>query len=717
MDFKEVIFLQLLLCSLCTAMTELANVEVLAKDPNTMRVHFKKMGRLAPAPTMVHVKIPVPGKVISEFTHQLVGKMEHFLDGEKSRSTEATDVVQTVIKPPAYWEDKIINFHPYILQRPLYEQFFDRILFPQFQEQLKRIYSAGKSPGNVTQNFIIAARPVALTFVALYGETMVKTYHFLNASLSAAQHEAFKTHPNLFHNRIYEQLLPIWLEWLHEKYNQGKLIGSFSETLDLTLKEVSRDVGKEFLSDLRYVLSGLDGTLELLGAQERLEKRFWQFIGSILSLAANIYNYFVLSGISTHIDNVQKKSNNLVTVFQLAENALANLDFRVHSAVEVLDLAQSEAPERLVSKAVITKGGITRATETFMDTVHKAREGQLSRKLLTSEALLKIKEHVDQVALEKNMVSPLQSAQDIFSMPVSTLFNKTSRDLILFLHVPLVKAEHLMTLYEFLPLPLKLDEKKIETVVPSPQEPYIAVRRDTHLALTKETLEKCIELSGVYYCLEENQLNTEDDHTCISSLFFKKDSGIFSKCELQVMATQEYTYKLDANTWMVSTPFEYVAQVQCSQKRDQVVNLQGTVILKIRPGCTLEGRQFELHANDFGLAQTLHLEGDLTWDLNLSTLLNVSVDDFSQDLHLFRTTGIWTFKLTDYTYLKEKYHFSTFHWGMVEWIHLGIMLAFAVATYLIFYKARKSMKCAQNMPAEVGEVKMNEVMISRAMRL
>lgn len=558
MDLKKVILHLLAMCCLVKALPlipspEVPHVKTVDRNPKTMTVQFKQIGMVATAPAMVHVRIPVPGQVISDFTHLVMQKMSE--------------------------TERLLN-----------------ITNPQSKQTLEN------------------------------------------------------------------QLL-------------------------FTIKSLAGDFLQDHLRGMKISLNNFDDLLDLMGAEQRLKKRFWDLIGSIIGVAANIYNHFQLNSINTSIESLDSRTDHLVDIDQMHENHLANLDMRLNLSMSLLDLAVAQAPEKLVTNSLLSQHQIVRAMETFVDTVHSAREGKLSKKLLPGKALVNIKKHIEQIAVEKNMVSPIQNARDLFKLPVSTLFNQEARELVLFLHVPMVKEDNLMQLQAVMPLPLHLDGDSNHTILPSPEEPFLAVKHDTFIAVSQQSLDKCIKVFGVYYCRDMNWVDKATDLNCISSLFWKNHKGIMKNCPFEVRPMQEYSYKVGTNTWLISTPFEYITQVKCpgkgAGKRVQDFKMKGTTTLKIDYDCTLKAKQFDIQAIDLpGTGETLAENDYLSWDMNITNLLNVSTEELALDLKTFHSYGVSKLKLQDYTYLKKKYGFSTFHWGFWEWIHLGVFCALTAAMFL-----------------------------------
>jgi hypothetical protein len=89
--------------------------------------------------------------------------------------------------------------------------------------------------------------------------------------------------------------------------------------------------------------------------------------------------------------------------------------------------------------------------------VKLAQHHRLAPGALPHNVLDGIIDHMTAVAKKKNLIPFVTFAFDLFQIEVSHLYSPATNEFTLILHVPMVANSDLLSLYEFLPLPIHFD--------------------------------------------------------------------------------------------------------------------------------------------------------------------------------------------------------------------------------------------------------------------
>jgi len=99
---------------------------------------------------------------------------------------------------------------------------------------------------------------------------------------------------------------------------------------------------------------------------------------------------------------------------------------------------------------------IQQETSIFADTVKLAQLGKLNPDQIGYEQLLSITEYIWDLEQEKALKSPIGKMADLFSMPLSYLYNLEQERLEFIIHIPLTRESSILNMYEYFPFPMKM---------------------------------------------------------------------------------------------------------------------------------------------------------------------------------------------------------------------------------------------------------------------
>jgi len=130
--------------------------------------------------------------------------------------------------------------------------------------------------------------------------------------------------------------------------------------------------------------------------------------------------------------------------------------------------------------------------------LEQAQNQKLSHLLFPNDVLKKIKDKIDQTAGDNGFISYVTKITDLFQIPLSYVYQPNNKTVALLLHVPLVKPEYLLNLYQYLPFPLTQSLSPNHSLMPSVgQNDIIAYSGfDTFKILAQSDLASCHKMGG-----------------------------------------------------------------------------------------------------------------------------------------------------------------------------------------------------------------------------
>ena len=259
---------------------------------------------------------------------------------------------------------------------------------------------------------------------------------------------------------------------------------------------------------------------------------------------------------------------------------------------------------------------IQQETGIFADTVKLAQLGELNPDQIGYEQLLKITEYIWDLEEEKDLKSPIGKMADLFSMPLSYLYNLEQERLEFIIHIPLTRETSILDMYEYFPFPMTMTNDRSRVAVPRPGPhnvlAYNRIREFQTLAAGE--LQGCFLLKGIHYCSKRQILRTDWSKTCLSALYVKDQEAATRYCDFQIQPADERVFKLQGSEFLIYTNRELVAERICGKQHDSIQITEGSVV-QIPQGCRMKLEQHQIYgevgySRDFQTSKIF----DWTWD-------------------------------------------------------------------------------------------------------
>jgi hypothetical protein len=268
------------------------------------------------------------------------------------------------------------------------------------------------------------------------------------------------------------------------------------------------------------------------------------------------------------------------------------------------------------TKLQVFGGIIQQEVDTFADTVKMAQLGKLNPDQISLSVLDDIVAFIQTVEAERGLTSPVKLAADLFTMPLSYLYNLKETRLEFILHVPLTRPEQILDMYEFFPFPMTMTGDRDRVAVPrtGPHNvlAYNRLREFQTLATTE--LQACFNLKRIHYCAHRQILKTDWSKTCLSALFTKNQAAATRYCDFQIQPADERVFKLRGSDFLVYTNRELMAERICGERHDSVQIREGTIV-SVPQGCRLKLEQHQIYG-EVGIHRGFENPKifDWTWD-------------------------------------------------------------------------------------------------------
>lgn len=271
--------------------------------------------------------------------------------------------------------------------------------------------------------------------------------------------------------------------------------------------------------------------------------------------------------------------------------------------------------------AVFTKlqvfgGVISREVDTFADTVKMAQLGKLNPDQISLATLNDIVQFIQTTEEEFKLTSPVKKAADIFTMPLSYLYNLEEERLEFIIHVPMTRQEQILDMYEYFPFPMTMTSDRDRVAVPRTGNHNVLAynKQREYQTLSATELQACFKLKQVHYCAHRQILRTDWTKTCLSALYTKNQAAATRYCDFQIQPADERVYKLQGSDFLVYTNRELLAERICGNRHDSVQIREGTIV-SVPQGCRLKLEQHQIYG-EVGIHRGFESPKifDWTWD-------------------------------------------------------------------------------------------------------
>ena len=291
------------------------------------------------------------------------------------------------------------------------------------------------------------------------------------------------------------------------------------------------------------------------------QRRQWDvasFVAATAALSLATYNTVQISKLETAIEAQEAKTDLLTDISKLHEAHLHQLQGQmdgIGNEIQVVKLFQEWEVriERIIAQISSDDAKLRAVIATFERIIITAFNKKLAPGALSVDVLNQIISHVNEIANRNNYHKFVHEPADLYDLEVSFIHRPEEQNIILILHVPFVEADQLLTLYEFVSLPIHFNFSSNISVVPEVGRNDLIAIGDTNSfqTLSSSDLAACKRLGRTFFCEGRTVLKTNIVHDCMGSLFLPTSTLIKANCKFQISDTREKIFSLGNNTWLV----------------------------------------------------------------------------------------------------------------------------------------------------------------------
>ena len=232
----------------------------------------------------------------------------------------------------------------------------------------------------------------------------------------------------------------------------------------------------------------------------------------------------------------------------------------------------------------------------FGDTVKLAQLGKLNPDQFSYAQLKELSEFIWSMEDLHQLHSPIKRASDLFTMPLSYLYDLDNRKLEFIIHVPMYREAQLLDMYEYHPFPMTLSNDRTRVAVPRPGGHNLLAYNSLHEYQTMSTtdLQNCFVIRRIHYCPNRQVLKTDWSKTCLSALFKMNQEAATRYCDFQIQPADERVLKLDAGHYLIYTNRQVMAERHCGNQHETLPIQEGTTI-SVDSGCRIKLDQHQIY--------------------------------------------------------------------------------------------------------------------------
>lgn len=365
-------------------------------------------------------------------------------------------------------------------------------------------------------------------------------------------------------------------------------------TGQVTLKRHKASVDK-----LLEILAGL---LQLGDKITDRQKRQLFDLFGIAGTILGAYNTYELHQLQGQVDAQGEVVNDLiydVHANSIAINeqnlAIAHLEKVAADTADALsDFEVYEDDVGAIASVIEVSRQQTSDTQAIFDSLLNKR---LSVKALTRGGMTYLLQRVQEKADVYGYEMLPRSEADAYQCEASFIITDDAK-VVIFLHIPLSKIGDRLTVFEYLPIPIDVDENHHMSV--HPRHAVIATddKREFFVTMPVSTLATCSKLGAYYLCANTNAKTKavrrtefdgeEDDDLCPWFLLTQNQKAIATACPVHIHKKQSAHFAINMNQFVVVEKEVQQGRLACHKQEAQHILVSGPTWVTVNSGCTFE---------------------------------------------------------------------------------------------------------------------------------
>ena len=340
------------------------------------------------------------------------------------------------------------------------------------------------------------------------------------------------------------------------------------------------------------------------------------FATGVLGTFLGLFNRREIDGIQNNLLTLTDQHNILTSVVRKHEHELATLNDQLQhltNTVEALIMYNPALVYAILDDTIITiKDKIT----SLFNTLQQLQHQRLAVDLLDEHQMHVVWDSALNSAKKLEVQLLPTRPQDLYQLDASYI--RKGVEVLILLHIPCIKSNNMLTLYEYVPFPYPLTYDPSHPT-PSPgnlfsfqdlaNSPFgfsdsalifksdfnlIAIGRNTNLAtaayklVSQAELSSCIQKNHVYLCENQHTLRKDLQGSCLGALYLQHEQGVIENCKIDKIPLRETTYQLSSYDHLIFSPKPITTQILCKNGTHFPQKLSGTTQITVPPFCSID---------------------------------------------------------------------------------------------------------------------------------
>jgi hypothetical protein len=399
---------------------------------------------------------------------------------------------------------------------------------------------------------------------------------------------------------------------------------------DSTLRTIQStfQIYRQNTKEIFKLFNDLLASLPHVHARQRRQWDVASFVAATAALSLATYNTIQISKLETAIEVQQAKTDLLTDITKLHEEHLHQLQGQmsdIGNEIQVVKLVQTWQirVERIIAQISSDDAKLRAVIATFERIIITAFNKKLAPGALSVDVLNQIISHINDIAGRNNYHKFVHEPADLYNLDVSFIHRPEEQTIILILHVPFVEADHLLTLYEFVSLPIHFNFSANISVVPEVGTADLIAIGDTNSfqMLSSSDLAACKRLGPTFFCEGRTVLKTNIVHNCMGLLFLATSTLIKANCKFRISDTREKIFSLGNNTWLVYSIGTIATNQVCPKSKSNTpITIRSGQAITVQSGCHIATMDHLITADETDDVE-VHSTW-LDWTMTLSQLFD-----------------------------------------------------------------------------------------------
>lgn len=338
-------------------------------------------------------------------------------------------------------------------------------------------------------------------------------------------------------------------------------------------------------------------------------------LGGILGLTGTLlggFNQRDINRLASRMSDVEKKQQEIVEVLTLQDAEIQNMDEEIRHLGEAVEILFRLNPGAMHAQLSHKRDRLNTRLNQILEAVKQAELHRLSPGAMTAFEIEEAFNLLEAKAQEMDMELVPGEPGHLFQLETSLLRREENR-ISLLVHVPMAKPDHVYKLYHYHPMPV-VYEKDVTFIVDG-QDDLLAVGPDrSHSTLSQVSLDQCQKLADLYICHNRAVTFTQENATCLGSLYYMHEAGVKEHCPIRSAIGKEVAYQINANAFIVYVPVPLASYIDCGVRNRSYSQVFGHARITLGPNCECHLRQHRLRIGSNIKVQAA--VSHFTWDWN-----------------------------------------------------------------------------------------------------